>query len=132
MYGSTVVWSSKKQTTVANSSSEAEYVALSAAASEAVWLAGILGDLGEKTIEPVTIFEDNRGCIGMAKNVESKRVKHIDIKHHFLRDLVAAGKLLVEPIASVNQLADFFTKALDVGRFEELRKKLGVSQREGV
>lgn len=132
VYGSTVVWSSKKQTTVATSSSEAEYVALSAAASEAVWLAGILGDLGEKTIEPVTIFEDNRGCIGMAKNVESKRVKHIDIKHHFLRDLVAAGKLLVEPIASVNQLADFFTKALDVGRFEELRKKLGVSQREGV
>lgn len=132
VFGSTVAWSSKKQTTVATSSSEAEYVALSAAASEAIWLIGVLGDLGEKQIEPVAIYEDNRGCIGMAKNVESKRVKHIDIKHHFLRDLVTAGKLLIEPIASENQLADFFTKSLDAGRFEELRTKLGVSKREGV
>lgn len=131
VFGSTVTWSSKKQTTVATSSSEAEYVALSAAASEAVWLAGVLNDLGEK-MEPVTIFEDNRGCIGMAKNAESKRVKHIDIKHHFLRDLVAAGKILVEPIASKYQVADFFTKSLDTGRFEELRKEIGISKREGV
>ncbi|KXJ76801.1 hypothetical protein RP20_CCG008983 [Aedes albopictus] len=83
-------------------------------------------------MEPITIFEDNRGCIGMAKNAESKRVKHIDIKHHFLRDLVAAGKILVEPIVSKYQVADFFTKSLDTGRFEELRKEIGISKREGV
>lgn len=132
VFGSTVSWSSKKQTTLATPSSEVEDVALSAAASEAVWLAGILSDLGEQRIEPVTIYEDNRGCIGMVKNAESKRVKHIDIKHHFLRDLVAAGKLLVELIANTKQLADFFTKSLDAARYEELRTKLGVSKREGV
>lgn len=132
VFGNTVSWSSKKQTTVATSSSEAEYVALSAAAAEAIWLAGLLGDLGMKTVKPVPIFEDNRGCIGMAKNLESKRAKHIDIKHHFVRDHIATGDLTVEPVPTLDQLADIFTKALDAGRFEALRKKLGVDDREGV
>lgn len=132
VYGNTVSWSSKKQTTVATSSSEAEYVALSAAASEAIWLTGLLGDLGEVVTGPVTIFEDNHGCIGMAKNLESKRAKHIDIKHHFIRDHIADGKLDVQPIGTANQLADIFTKSLDPGQFGYLRGQLGLRDREGV
>ncbi|XP_055615246.1 uncharacterized protein LOC129761546 [Toxorhynchites rutilus septentrionalis] len=66
VYGNTVSWSSKKQTTVATSSSEAEYVALSAGVTEAIWLTGLLGDLGVKITKPIPIYEDNRGCIGMA------------------------------------------------------------------
>lgn len=128
VYGSTVSWASRKQPTVSMSSSEAEYVALSAAVSEAVWLSGILEDLNCKSPEePVPIYEDNRGCIGLAKNAESKRVKHIDIKHHFIKDHVAAGTIKLEPISTTEQEADLFTKAMDVTRFQFLRSKIGVS-----
>lgn len=126
VYGCTVSWSSKKQSTVSLSSSEAEYVALSAAAAEAVWISGILEDL-HVVANPVTIFEDNRGCVCMAKNLESKRTKHIDVKHHFIRDLVERGTLNIEPIGTRDQLADLFTKSLDVTQFQRLATKLGMS-----
>ncbi|KXJ81693.1 hypothetical protein RP20_CCG018328 [Aedes albopictus] len=132
VFGNVISWSSKKQQTVATSSSEAEYVALGAGVTEAVWLAGLLDDLGIPNALPVTIYEDNRGCIGMARNLESKRAKHIDIKHHFIRDHVAAGNINLEPIGTENQLADIFTKSLDVGRFQRLRQILGLQDREGV
>ncbi|KXJ77597.1 hypothetical protein RP20_CCG007147 [Aedes albopictus] len=132
VYGNTVSWSSKKQTSVATSSSEAEYIALSAGVAEAIWLSGLLADLGVKIAKPVTIYEDNRGCIGMAQNLECKRAKHIDIKHHFIRDHIASGRILVEPIRTDDQLADIFTKALDTGRFEHLRRNIGLHDREGV
>lgn len=114
------------------SSSEAEYVALSCAAAEAIWLTGVLNDLSVEHVEPVTIFEDNHGCIGMAKNLESKRAKHIDIRYHFVRDHVAEGKLDVQPIGTKDQLADICTKALDGDRFTALRRNLGLHDREGV
>lgn len=127
MFGSTVSWCSKKQTTVAISSSESEYVALSAATAEALWIAGVLEDMSAKDPKaPVTIFEDNRGCIGMANNLETKRSKHIDVKHHFIRDHIAQGRIQVDAVGTRDQLADIFTKPLDSGRFQELRMRLGL------
>ncbi|XP_062557763.1 uncharacterized protein LOC134222614 [Armigeres subalbatus] len=133
VYGNTVSWASRKQQTVALSSCEAEYAALSAAASEGLWLHGILQDL--KQVQPnmaFKIFEDNRGCISMAANTENKRVKHIDVKHHFLRDHVAQGRLTIEAIGTANQKADTFTKPLEPGRFRELRTLLGLTDSGGV
>lgn len=128
VHGCPVSWASRKQATVSTSSSEAEYVALSAAVSEGIWLAGILEDMKCKDPNESTIlYEDNRGCIGLAKNPESKRVKHIDIKHHFVRDHVAAGRIKIEPISTNDQQADIFTKALDSARFQYLRTMIGVS-----
>ena len=126
VYGSTVAWSSKKQTTVATSSSEAEYVSLSAGVQEAIWLRGIMEDLHQIENEATTIYEDNHGCIGMAKNCESKRAKHIDIKHHFIRDHVANGNIQIEAIKSEEQLADLFTKSLDTSRYITLRNMIGI------
>ncbi|XP_073831868.1 uncharacterized protein [Musca autumnalis] len=128
VYGCTVAWCSKKQQTVAISSSEAEYIALSLATTEAIWLKGLLEDLDAiRQDQPVTIFEDNRGCIGMASNKESKRAKHIDIKHHFVRDNVAVGKIELKSINSKDQLADTFTKATDQKRFNQLTELIGIS-----
>lgn len=126
IYGCTVSWCSKKQPTVATSSSEAEYIALSAATSEAIWLRGLLQDLKELNNEPVTIYEDNRGCIGMANNSESKRAKHIDIKHHFIRDSVVKGLIKIVSIGTKDQLADIFTKSLDTNTFLNFRTNLGL------
>lgn len=107
VFGQLVSWSSKKQTHVATSSSEAEYVALSSAVSEAVWLSGILDDLKLRSSStPTTIYEDNQGCIGMAKNCESKRSKHIDVKHHFIRDHIFNGSVRVEYVRTEEQVAD--------------------------
>lgn len=127
VFGNLVSWSSKKQTTVATSSSEAEYIALSSAVSEAVWLSGILDDLKLKNSSPVTIYEDNQGCIGMAKNCESKRSKHIDVKHHFVRDHISNGNVRIEYVRTEDQLADLFTKPMDAGRLGQLGRRLGIS-----
>lgn len=128
VFGSTVSWTSRKQATVSLSSSESEYVALSAAVSEGIWLAGLLEDMNCKSpSDPVIIYEDNRGCIELAKNAESKRIKHLDIKHHFIKEHVAAGNIKIEPISTTEQQADIFTKALDVTRFQWLRTKIGVA-----
>ena len=127
VFGNTVSWSSKKQATVATSSSEAEYVALGAAATEAIWLNGLLIDLQVEALDPPIIFEDNHGCIGMAKNLETKRSKHIDVKHHFVRDHIAEGRLKIEAIGTSEQIADLFTKALGSTQFQKLRTSLGLT-----
>ena len=117
----------KKQTTVATSSSEAEYMALSAAVSEAIWIRGLLQDLHQIQNEAAIIFEDNKGCIGMATNLETKRSKHIDIKHHFIRDHIQNGLIEVKPIGTKDQLADMLTKSLDSTRFQDLCQRLGIN-----
>lgn len=102
-------------------------MALSAAVSEAIWLRGLLVDLGVQFTEPTKIFEDNRGCIGMATNLECKRSKHIDIKHHFIRDYIAEGTIDVQPIGTDEQLADIFTKSLDWALFKKFCNKIGIN-----
>uniref|UniRef100_H3H925 Integrase catalytic domain-containing protein n=1 Tax=Phytophthora ramorum TaxID=164328 RepID=H3H925_PHYRM len=85
MNGGCISWRSKKQRTVALSSTEAEYMALSEATQEAVWLKVFLCELGEMASdEAVKIYEDNQGSIALAKNPQfHKRTKHIDIRYHF-------------------------------------------------
>jgi hypothetical protein len=93
---STVSWSSKRQRTVAKSSTEAEYIALSLAAQEAIWLQRLLYDVGFKIRKPITIFEDNQGTIELAKNAKyHNRTKHIDICHHFIRERVQSKEINV-------------------------------------
>jgi uncharacterized membrane protein YgcG len=122
-----VCWSSKKQPTVALSTAEAEYVALSSAAQHGVWMRRILEDMQQARRESTVIKCDNMSTIAMAKNpVQHGRCKHIDIKLHFVRDLVADGTIKLEFVSTENQLADLLTKGLPVKIFEDLRKKIGV------
>ena len=117
--GGPISWASNKQTTVALSSVESEYIALSSATQELVYLRQLLEDLGYPQSKPTTIFEDNQGTIQLADNhgTHSKRTKHIDIRHHFIRDVMRRGWLLVEYIPTERQLADIFTKALVSSKF---------------
>ena len=80
-----IIWLSQKQATVALSTA-AEYIALSSASQEAVWLRKLLSDLDENYSDPITIMEDNQGAIAMTKNpIGHKPTKHIDIRCHFVR-----------------------------------------------
>ena len=77
--------------------------------------------------DTLTLFCDNTSAINISKNlVQHSRTKHIDIRHHFIRDLVESKIVSLEYIDTKKQLADIFTKALDSKRFESLRKALGV------
>lgn len=75
----------------------------------------------------MTVFCDNTSAINISKNpVQHSRTKHIDIRHHFIRDLVEDGVVALEFIPTQDQKADIFTKPLDSLRFEYLRKSLGL------
>ena len=90
--GGPVSWKSKKQDTVALSTAEAEYVALSSAVQECVWMRRLLSELGNPSGGPTTVLEDNQSAIAMARNPQFHGgAKHIDIKHHFVRERVSDG-----------------------------------------
>ena len=111
MSGGCVSWKSKKQRTVALSSAEAEYMALSEATQEAVWLKAFLCELGEmSTGSAVKIYEDNQGLIALAKNPEHhKWIKHIDIRYVFVREKVEDGQVILEYISTLDMLANIMT-----------------------
>lgn len=91
-----VTWSSKKQETVALSSSEAKYTAATSAARQAFWLRKLLADLQLEQKEATELFCDNRSTIAMAKNpVFHGRTKHVDVQHHFIRKLIGDGKFML-------------------------------------
>ena len=87
--GGPVVWSSKKQSTQAHSSCEAEYMALDAGLREVMWVREFLGELGVPFEQPVEIFVDNQGAQAIAKNpVAHERTKHIGVRFHYIRDQI--------------------------------------------
>ena len=127
MSGGAVSWMSKKQATVALSTAEAEYVALSSAAQEAVWIQKLLSDLGTPPDKPMTMMEDNQGAIAIAKNpVAHARTKHIDIRHHYVRELVQKRLIELCYCQTDDMVADVLTKPLTRARFEKLRLLMGI------
>ena len=122
-----VSWLSKKQATVALSTAEAEYVALSAATQEAIWLRRLLADVGEPLEDPIVINEDNQGAIAIAKNpVGHARTKHIDMRYHFVREGVQNGAIILKYVASGDMIADILTKPLPKHPFEKFVIELGM------
>ena len=95
--GGAITWSSRKQSSVALSTVEAEYMALSVATQEAIWLRHLQEELGVTNTGPTLIYEDNQGAISMAKNpVFHKRTKHVQIRYHFMREAVEQGTITLE------------------------------------
>ena len=123
---SLVSWSSKKQTSVSLSTIEAEYVAAGQCCAQLLWMRQTLRDFGY-TLSEVPLLCDNESAIHMADNpVEHSCTKHIDIRHHFLRDHQQKGDIEVFYISTENQLADIFTKPLDEKTFCRLHSELNV------
>ena len=124
-----ISWNSKLQPTVALSSTEAEYMALSAATQEALWLKGVLESLEYQTeSETVQLFGDNQGSLKLAKNPNNhQRTKHIDIRHHFIRGAIANKKICVDHISTQNNVSDLLTKPLGPSRFQSLLSNIGLS-----
>ena len=127
--GAAISWKSSKQTCVALSTTEAEYIALSAACQEAMWLQQLTSDLLNKRVQETTILEDNQSTICLTKNQQVHgRTKHVDIKYHFIRDLVEAERIKLIYCASENMIANLLTKGLPIKQFEKLRELGGVGK----
>lgn len=121
-------WLSKKQRVVALSTSEAEYIALSTAAQETIWLRRLLKDLNAGQSTPTTIMEDNQGAIAIAQNpVSHNRTKHIDIRYHFIRETVQSGEIRLHYCPTKDMIADLLTKPLSRQVFELLRSNMGMA-----
>ena len=87
-----------------------------------------LADYGVR-LENIPIMCDNKGAIDLSKNpVQHSRTKHIEIRHHFLRDNVQKGNITIEKVASEDNLADIFTKPLKREPFNHLRLGLGMME----
>lgn len=123
----TVAWSSRKQTSVATSSTEAEYIAASHASKEVLWFRQLLKDMNIPRKGPTKINEDNQGCIRLIESDRcGARTKHIDICHHKIRDLREKKIIDVCYCPTEAMVADLLTKPLAKERFQELVNQLGV------
>lgn len=128
VFGNTVCWTTRRQTSVSLSSTEAEYVALATAAAELTWLKNLLVDLNINSNIPPTIYEDNQSCIHLLSKWEHKRLKHVDIKYNFVRDLHEKKLIKVVYINTKNQLADILTKSIPKIQFVKLRASIGIQE----
>jgi len=116
--GNTISWKSGLQRVVALSTTESEYMSLTEAVKEAVWLKGLLKEFGynQKSVE---IFCDSQSAIALSKNnVHHERTKHIDVKCHYIREIIASGDIDVVKISTEKNPADIFTKTLAVSKFQ--------------
>jgi len=127
MAGGAVTWSSKRQATVALSTVEAEYVAMSRCAQQMVWMQMWLDEVEIGHDMPGVIKGDSRGAIALVKNTKDHgKVKHIDIRHHYIRELVTSELILFEQIPSADNLTDLFTKPLARDHHHRFLKELNI------
>jgi hypothetical protein len=121
-----ISWGSKRQTSIALSSCEAEIMAASEASKEAVYLAAFLEELGVRPgNEPVTLQCDNQCAIDVSYNPEHyNRMKHVQRRHFFVRELVEEGRIVVPFVRSADNVADMFTKPLAYPAFRTLRDRI--------
>ena len=118
--GPLISWKSRKQPTVALSTCEAEYMALSAATQEAKFLTQLLVDMTDSESKCVLLYVDNQGAISLAKNpVHHQRSKHIDIRYHYVRLEVQRGSVQFVYVTSEENVADIFTKPVSRARLNK-------------
>jgi hypothetical protein len=124
--GRLVSWFSKKQNSVSTSTAEAEYISAGSCCAQILWMKYQLADYGFE-FKAIPIYCDNTSAVAITYNpVLHSRTKHIDIRHHFIRDHVQQGDIEIHYIPTEQQLADVFTKALDETRFNMLISELGM------
>ncbi|KAH9684519.1 Integrase catalytic domain-containing protein [Citrus sinensis] len=116
--GGPVSWRSILQSTIALSTTEAEYMAATEAVKEAIWLKGLLGDLGVIQ-ENIAVFCDNQSAIFLAKNqTYHARTNHIDVKYHYVREIIEGGDVLLKKIDTKDNPSDMLTKIVSEVKFQ--------------
>ncbi|WKA00249.1 hypothetical protein VitviT2T_018628 [Vitis vinifera] len=124
-----ICWNLRKQAVVAQSTTEAEYISLAAAANQAIWLRKLLADLVQEQSSPTELYCDNKSAISITQiPVQHGRTKHINVKFHSIREAENNSLVKLHYYSTDEQLADIMTKGLPKSRLEFLRLKLGMSK----
>lgn len=127
MNGNLVTWTSQKQTSVALSSCEAEFMAATMAACQGIWLRRLLTEITWQKVPPVTLLVDNRSALDLMKNpIFHGRSKHINVRYHFIRECVETGEIVVSHVCGTRQKADILTKSMARVKHEEMRELIGM------
>ena len=127
LHGGAINWFSKKQRTIALSTTEAEYMALSFTAQEALWIRQLVKEIYGEVNNPMEIRCDNLGSTSLSRNkIVSPKSKHIDVRHHFIRELAEERIINVDYLPTQEMVADIFTKPLEKGKFEKFADYLGL------
>ena len=109
--GPPISWKSKKQASVALSTCEAEYVAMSIACQELIYLSRLINELLPSNMSPAILMNDNQGALALIKNpVKHSKAKHIDIRYHFTRECYQNDQVVIDYVPSSDNVADIFTK----------------------
>lgn len=127
VHGGAVGWSSKKQSMIALSTTESEFYALAEAGRDVIWLKQLMTDLHENLENPVKIRIDSQSCQKMVENGGfSPRTRHINVRYHYVKDMVKNQEIKLEYCETKQNIADMFTKPLPGSHLEELRKRAGL------
>ena len=122
-----ISWRTKKQAITALSSCEAEYISLTEAAKESEWLRQLHTELHPGYNQPIIIFEDNQSTIKIStNNIFSNRTKHIDVRFHFIRELISNNQIKLIYCSTNDMIADALTKSLQKIKFNHFRKLMNI------
>ena len=126
-----ISWFSRKETSIALSTTKEEYIAACSACSEGIWLRKMLAGLFDEEIDVTNILCDNQSCIKMTENpVFHDKSKHIEVRYHFIRDMVQKGAIKLKHVPTEEQVANVLTKPLARVKFEYFRDTLGVVRKD--
>jgi hypothetical protein len=124
-----IAWLSRKQTLVALSTTKVEYIAANVASREVVWLQKFLAGLFDLELDPTLIYCDNQCCVKLSENlVFHDKSKHIEIKYHYIREMVHRGTAELYYISTNEQITNILTKPLSRVKYNYFRDKLGLMQ----
>ena len=122
-----ISWSSKKQPSIALSSTEGEYMAISHATKEAIWIQELLQDIQFPVPNPTTILINNQGAIALTSNPTfHARMRHIGVCHHFICDQVEKQDIILNYIPTDDQVANILMKALSFDKFSKFGSLMGL------
>lgn len=132
LFGTAISWKSSQQFVVALSTTEAEYMAITEVVNEAIWLEGLLQEMGINQ-DCISIFCDNQSAIQLTKHqVYHERTKHIDVRLYFIRDIISEGIIKVRKIHTSDNTADTLTKPLPAGKFKLCRDLMKVCVQKSI
>ncbi|KAL5478632.1 hypothetical protein ACEPAI_2818 [Sanghuangporus weigelae] len=125
--GGAISWYSKTQEIVSLSTAESEYIAATHAAKEAIWLRQLVYQLFKTSLQPTTIFSDNKSAISITKERQfNARTKHIDVRYHFIQWLIEEKKIRLVFCPTEDMTADIFTKPLPSFKVKHFASELGL------